>query len=133
MRRSLCLVGAALALSGCLGQPGAGRRAERGYSLSSSVRAALELYRAREGHYPDSLGALVPRDLTAPDLEAIQEEFARIAPSPRMEDYPRERLTYRRDGAEYNLYFTVDGPAAAQDSCSYSSRSRVWRCTRYFT
>lgn len=69
--------------------------AKRSFSAATIVDFArvscgLELYRKREGSYPESLAALVPRD-----LEAVPED--RLSPSD-------EPIRYRREGNRYLLY-----------------------------
>jgi len=116
MRRNALTCLALLLLGACPGPgPGAGPKAERGYTAATPVIAALERHSELHGAYPDSLPQLVPALLSAAALE------------PPNEGYP---LLYRRTETGYELRFRYSGPG--MNHCTWTPESRAWKCSGYY-
>ena len=90
--------------------PGVGEKAEQGYALSAPVIAALELYRANHGSYPEKLAELVPDYLSEVPTRTTALEFS-----------------YSSDGAGYRLSFHYIGPG--MNTCTYTPEKKSWDCS----
>lgn len=95
-------------------EPGQGSVAEQGYRNFQPTIDALDAYREREGHYPESLGALI----RAGDLPEAPN-----APQP---DHIAQ-YTPRPDG--YELLFTYSGPG--MNRCVHRPATG-WACEGYY-
>ena len=121
----LALFGSLLLLASCLGPPpGKGPRAEAGYRAASPIIAALDRFHEDHGHYPATLGDLVPKYL--PDATWFDLRRGRGP------HYPaeREEFSYKRDGDAYTILFSYLGPGVNQ--CSYDSKTKKWESSGYY-
>ena len=89
--------------------PGVGEKAERGYTFSEPIIAALEKYRADHGAYPEKLALLVPDYLpTAPTAPEGLE------------------YSYSSTGTSYSFSFHYTGPG--MNTCTFTPGAD-WRCS----
>jgi len=92
--------------------PGVGERAEKGYTASKPVIAALERFRADHGAYPERVVELVPEYL--PVVWTARDQI----------DY-----SYSISGASYSFSFHYLGPG--MNTCTYKPE-RGWKCSGAF-
>lgn len=126
-----CLVSLILAATACVSAAGTGQRAERAFATAAPVIGALERYRAREGHYPDSLAHLSPQDLPADALLAIDRALGEQAPRGRKQAQTSPFLHYQRVDGEYVLVLSYGSRTAVSNLCRYRPSVGAWRCEAY--
>ena len=89
--------------------PGVGERAEKGYAASEPVIAALEMYHAEHGSYPEKLADLVPAYLPAIPTKTDELDFS-----------------YFSTGDNYSFSFHYLGPG--MNTCKYTPEDK-WKCS----
>ena len=119
-----------LCLVGCWTPPGKGPKARAGYRAAAPVITALEKFHADRGHYPESLGDLVPAYL--PDRkDLLYRGRAQPVNAPgHDESIPEDEFGYHRDGDTYILMFSYTGPGMSH--CIYASGTRTWNARGYY-
>ena len=119
-----------LCLTGCWTPPGKGAKARAGYRAATPVIAALGKFHADRGHYPESLGELVPSYL--PDARALlYRGRAQPVNAPGHDaSVPEEEFRYGRDGDTYTLIFLYTGPGI--NMCVYNSRVGTWAAAGHY-
>ena len=125
MRRVISLVTAVLCLllAGCFGlAPGHGAKANVGFRASERIIVALDQFRGERGHYPAKGEELVPRYLPSHNafLYAYHGESNRV-------------LYHREKDGSFSLEFCYGaGFPSFENTCSYTSKTRKWRCLGYY-
>ncbi len=125
MKRAISLAAAALCLllTGCFGPaPGHGAKANVGFRTGERVIVALDRFQGEHGHYPTKAEELVPRYLPSPDALAYTYHG-----DPNRVFYHREK-----DGSFSLEFGYVAGFPSYMNSCSYTSKTRRWRCVGYY-
>lgn len=112
--RWAALAAFACSVAGCEA-PGEGPAALQGFKASATVLHALGAYRAAHGQYPSELQALVPRFLSASQLQPT----APVLP-----------LEYKLRQGEFQLQFEYHGPGV--NRCSFDSAERAWSCSGHY-
>jgi hypothetical protein len=123
---ALTLFGSAACLTGCW-SPGT---AHAGFSAAKRVIPALENFHHERGHYPESLGELVPEYL--PDRRDLLWQ-GRVQPlnGPRHNHTVAEReLGYHREGDAYTLTFSY--ATFSMNVFTYDSQTRQWYESGYY-